>query len=113
MVEYKSELELSKLLKAVSDETRRSLLTRICQEGPCRVTDLAGYYKISLNAISKHLKVLEQVGLIQRKTVGREHWIEADLSKTESLQNWFGDLRSIWLQRMDQLENLFSNKLDK
>jgi predicted transcriptional regulator len=110
MVEYNSETALSDLLKAVSDNTRRSLLTRICQEGPCRVTDLARFYDISLNGISKHLKVLERSGLIQRKTVGREHWIEADLSKTESMQQWFTELQSIWLQRLEQLENLLGEK---
>lgn len=112
MVEYNSQTELSRLLKAVSDHTRRSLLTRICQEGPCRVTDLAGYYQMSLNGISKHLKVLENAGLIQRKTQGREHWIEADLSQTELLQDWFNELRSIWSQRLDHLATLVGDEND-
>ena len=52
MVEYANEESLTELLKAVSDPTRRSLLTLLCQEGPYRVTDLAGPYAMSLNAIS-------------------------------------------------------------
>jgi len=54
MVEYNEE-NLSETLKAISDTTRRSLLTQLCQQGPTRVTDLAGFYQMSLNAVSKHL----------------------------------------------------------
>ena len=112
MVEYKSDKNLSVILKAVSDDTRRSLLTRLCQEGPCRVTDLATYYKMSLNAVSKHLKVLENAGLAQRKTVGREHWISADLSKTEQIEDWFSQLKSIWLLRLENLESILGEDND-
>ena len=60
MVEYEDNKMLSELLKAISDSTRRSLLTRLCQQGPGRVTDLAKVYDMSLNAMSKHIKVLEK-----------------------------------------------------
>jgi DNA-binding transcriptional ArsR family regulator len=59
MVEYSKDKVLSELLKAMSDTTRRALLTQLCQQGPLRVTVLANYYAMSLNAISKHIKVLE------------------------------------------------------
>ena len=112
MVEYISEKNLSLILKAVSDETRRSLLTRLCQEGPCRVTDLAAFYKMSLNAISKHLKILENAGLASRQTIGREHWISADLSTTEEIENWFSQLKSIWLLRLENLESTLGEDND-
>ena len=63
MVEYKNDKALTQILKAVSDTTRRSLLTQLCQEGASRVTDLADRYDMSLNAISKHIKVLEKAGM--------------------------------------------------
>ena len=88
MVEYSNNDKLSILLKAVSDSTRRSLLTLLCQQGPTRVTDLANCYDMSLNAISKHIKVLEKSGLIIRRTIGRSHWIEADLSRTALMKDW-------------------------
>ena len=66
MVEYNDNEILSELLKAVSDTTRRSLLTRLCQQGPSRVTDIAKVYDMSLNAISKHIKVLEKAELVSR-----------------------------------------------
>lgn len=109
MVEYSDDETLSRLLKAVCDSTRRSLLTQLCQQGPTRVTDLASCYDMSLNAISKHIKVLEYSGLIVRKNIGRTHWIEADLQKTALMEEWLGSLRSIWQLRLDKLENILNN----
>ena len=106
MVEYKSDKIISALLKAVSDSTRRALLTQLCQQGPSRVTDLANVYDMSLNAISKHIKVLEKAGLVSRKTIGRSHWIEADLKQVAVIENWFSELKSIWALRLDKLDEL-------
>ena len=101
-----NEDNLSLLLKAVSDVTRRSLLTLLCQQGKTRVTDLARVYDLSLNAISKHIKVLEKAGLVQRETIGRTHWIAADLTQTAKIENWFRSLKSIWALRLDRLDEL-------
>lgn len=106
MVEYPDDKDLSNLLKAMSDTTRRSLLTQICQQGPSRVTDLANYYDMSLNAISKHIKVLEKTGLVTRKKVGRTHWIEADLKRVSVVENWFKELKSIWELRLNKLDEI-------
>ena len=111
MVEYDEEM-LTEILKCMSDVTRRSLLTRVCQEGPCRVTDLARYYDMSLNAVSKHIKLLERCGLVTRKTVGRVHWIEADLARIQIMENWFKELKSIWALRLDNFANLMETKDD-
>lgn len=105
-----SEQQLSEILKAVSDITRRSLLTSVVQEGPIRVTDLANQYDISLNAVSKHIKVLESAGLVTRKTVGRVHLIEANLGPVKEIDNWFEQLRSIWDLRLGQLEKILQEK---
>ena len=104
MVEYDE--KLSSLLKAVSDTTRRSLLTQLCQQGPSRVTDLAAFYDMSLNAISKHIKVLEKAELVSRKTIGRTHFIEANLEKISIFENWLKDLKSIWDIRLDKLNEI-------
>ena len=106
MVEYNDEEKLSRLLKAVSDSTRRALLTQLCQQGATRVTDLASHYEMSLNAISKHIKVLESVALVKRTTTGRTHLIAADLSQVEQMSDWFGSLKSIWVMSLDKLEHL-------
>lgn len=109
MVEYANDKNLSEMLKAVSDTTRRSLLTQLCQQGPSRVTDLADHYDMSLNAISKHIKVLEKAGLVTRKTIGRTHWIEANLTRISLAENWFKALKSIWELRLDKLDEIMKN----
>ena len=108
MVDKINDEKMSRLLKAVSDTTRRALLTRLCQQGATRVTDLATHYDMSLNAISKHIKVLEAAGLVNRTTIGRTHLIEADLSQVELMSDWFAGLKSIWALSLDRLENLFN-----
>ena len=108
MVEYDDDKILSALLKAVSDTTRRALLTQLCQQGPTRVTDLARVYDMSLNAISKHIKVLENAGLVTRKTIGRSHWIEADLEQVAVVDRWFSELKSVWALRLDKLDDLMA-----
>ena len=113
MVEYRDNDTLSRLLKAVSDSTRRALLTELCQQGASRVTDLANHYDMSLNAISKHIKVLEAAGLVGRELRGRTHWIEADLEQIELMSNWLGSLRSIWALRLDKFEKLLNSQLSK
>ena len=109
MVEYSNDKILTELFKAVSDTTRRSLLTQLCQQGASRVTDLADYYDISLNAISKHIKVLENAGLVARKTIGRTHLITANINRVRLAENWFKELKSIWEFRLDKLTELMKN----
>ncbi len=108
MVEYSSNEKLTKLLRAVGDSTRRALLTQLCQQGASRVTDLANHYDMSLNAISKHIKVLESAGLVTRKMRGRIHWIEADLSQIELMSNWLESLKSIWVLSLDKLDDVLN-----
>jgi len=109
MVEYINDELLSNMLKALSDSTRRALLTQLCQQGASRVTDLANYYDMSLNAISKHIKVLENAGLVKRTTMGRSHWIEARLEQIELMETWLDSLKSIWALRLDTLEQLLND----
>ena len=94
------------MLKAMSDSTRRNLLTQLCQNGP----DRAEMYDMSLNAISKHIKVLEKCHLVSRTPKGRTHWINADLNQVSLGENWLHSLKSIWALRLDQLEILLTNK---
>lgn len=94
---------LSKILKAASDPTRRAVLTLLAQGGPARVTDIAGHFAMSLNAVSKHIKVLEDAGLVSRVTTWREHLIAAELDALGGIDRWFAALRSIWDQRLETL----------
>lgn len=102
---------LSLTLKAAGDPTRRAILTHLAQEGPARVTDIAARFDMSLNAVSKHIMVLERAGLVSRRTKWREHLIEVNLAPLQQAFSWFQDLRSIWELRLDALEAHF--KKDK
>ncbi len=99
---------LSAILKAAGDPTRRAILTHLAQEGPARVTDIAARFDISLNAVSKHIMVLEKAGLVSRRTQWREHLIEVQLQPLDQAFRWFQDLRSIWDLRLDALETHFA-----
>lgn len=106
MVEYKTEQKLSEILKAASDPTRRAILTMLVQQGALRVTELAGHFDMSLNSISKHIKVLEKAELVSRKTMGRVHLIEAELQPIGEIEIWFKSLKSIWALRLESLDAL-------
>lgn len=106
MVEQDSSDPLSAILKAASDPTRRAILTLLVQEGPTNVTGLARHFDMSLNSVSKHIKVLERAGLVSRRTVWREHLIAPEMAALHQIDNWFGQLRSAWEMRLDRLEDI-------
>ena len=88
---------------ALADPTRRAILARLAS-GETSVTELAAPFKMTMPAVSKHLKVLERAGLITR---GREaQWrpcrLEADPLK--DVADWVGEYREHWEQRFDRLE---------
>ena len=111
MVERDSNPDLTAVLKAASDPTRRVILTLLAQQGPMRVTDLARRFEMSLNSVSKHIKTLESAGLVSRRTEWREHLIELKPDRMALIDQWFTELRSIWAMRLDALENLMTEEL--
>ena len=109
MVEHTTNT-LSETLKAVGDPTRRSILTTLIQQGPTRVTELAAMYDMSLNSVSKHIKVLEKANLVTRRTLGRVHLIEANMTPVDEVEDWFKILRSIWDIRLEALDKLVTKE---
>jgi len=106
MVERITSDALSDVLKAASDPTRRAILTLLAQNGPMRVTDIHAQFDMSLNSVSKHIKTLERAGLVARRTDWREHLIEVQMAPLTMIDDWFGDLRSIWDLRLSALDRL-------
>lgn len=104
MVERTKADPLGDILKAAADPTRRAILTLLAQEGPTRVTDIAQRFDMSLNAVSKHIKVLEAAGLVSRRTEWRAHLIEVQMEPLSFVDQWFAELRSIWALRLDALD---------
>ncbi|HXE13078.1 MAG TPA: metalloregulator ArsR/SmtB family transcription factor [Bryobacteraceae bacterium] len=94
---------LDAVFHAVADATRRSMLDRL-RNGALTVTELAGPYDMSLNAVSKHIKTLERAGLIRREIRGREHSCRLDAARLEEAMNWMSYYSEFWSERMDALE---------
>ncbi len=113
MVERESHIPLNDILKAASDPTRRTILTLLAQHGPLRVTQIAAQFEMSLNSVSKHIKVLENAGLVQRRTEWREHLIEVRMEPLQLIEAWFSELRSIWAIRLEALDDIITQGEDK
>ena len=86
---------LDLIFHALADRTRRSLLARLA-EGSQRVTDLADPFDMSLNAVSKHIRVLERAGLVVRKIDGRVHRCALGAAPLHEVTEWLDYYRSFW-----------------
>jgi DNA-binding transcriptional ArsR family regulator len=97
---------------ALSDPTRRAIVQRLAR-GPTRVTDLAAPFDMSLNAVSKHIKVLEAARLVRRTRQGREHTLELDLAPLAEITRWTSEIEMFWSSRLDRIEQFFTDKKRK
>jgi DNA-binding transcriptional ArsR family regulator len=111
MVEYQ-EASLDRTLAAIADLTRRRILTRLALGGT-RVTDLAEPFDISLNAVSKHLRVLERAGLLHREVRGREHRISLEARPLREAAEWIASYGAFWEQRLEALDRFLRSKKNK
>ena len=103
---------LSTVLGAVSHPSRRAILARLA-DGPARVTEIAEPFDMSLNAVSKHLKVLEGAGLVEREVQGRDHVIRFRGEPLRLVSQWVHEYEQFWTERLDRLENYFRDKKGK
>ena len=110
MAKREEAYDLTEIMKAASDPTRRAVLTLLAQEGPLRVTEIHRRFELSLNAISKHIKMLERAGLVRRRTEWREHLIDVNMEPLAEVDRWFASLRSIWDLRLDALNDLLNEE---
>lgn len=104
MVELTSP-SLDKVFHALGDATRRRMLRRLA-EGERTVSELAEPFDMSLAAASKHIKVLEKAGLVQREVRGRTHLCRLELGPLASVHEWLGFYESFWILRLDELDRL-------
>ncbi|MBK8583641.1 MAG: winged helix-turn-helix transcriptional regulator [Flavobacteriales bacterium] len=96
---------LDQTLLALADPTRRAILQRLSR-GEARVTEVAQPFKMSLNAVSKHILVLERAKLVKRRKVGREHFLSYRAQPLDAAAKWMDDTRTFWGSRLDALEHL-------
>ena len=96
-------MDLDDTLIALADETRRSILQRLSR-GEARVTEVAAPYPISLNSVSKHIRILERAGLVRRQVSGRDHFLSLEPKPLNELTEWMVKSRDFWSGRLDALE---------
>ena len=94
---------LDHTLMALADPTRRAILQRLSR-GEARVTELARPFPISLNSVSKHIRVLERARLVRRRRAGREHLLSFDPQPLDAAAAWIEAQRAFWSERLDALE---------
>jgi len=96
-------VSLDQTLTALADPTRRAILAQLAR-GETRVTSVAAPFTISLNSVSKHIRVLERAGLVRRRIAGREHFLSFDPAPMNEALTWMETHRRVWTQRLDALE---------
>jgi DNA-binding transcriptional ArsR family regulator len=108
MVEH-LQTTLGRVFSAVADPTRRAILASLAEK-PATITEIAEPFPVSLNAVSKHVMVLERAGLIHREIHGREHlcWLEPQPLREATV--WLDHYRQFWNVRLDALEKYVARK---
>ena len=104
--------DLDRVFDALADPTRRAILHTL-RAGPATVTQLADPFPVSLNAISKHVMVLERAGLIRREIRGREHHCALEAARFREAQAWLDRYTQFWESRLDALERHIARQRGK
>ena len=103
---------LSDILIAISHPTRRAIIGQLAS-GPARFLDVAKPFDTALNAVTKHLKLLERAGLIERRKQGREVFISFRGEPLREVAGWMNEYERFWNDRLDQFARHFADKKAK
>lgn len=116
MVEYKSGAKsalasgrLDAAFGAMADPTRRAILARLAL-ADARVTEIAGDFPVSLNAVSKHIKMLERAELVRRTVQGRDHILSLNAGAMADAAEWIEYYRQFWEDRLASLDVFVTKK---
>ena len=100
---------LDQVYAAIADPTRREILALLAA-GETNVGSLAERFPISLNGVSKHVKVLERAGLVERTVLGREHRLRLNPEPLREATMWLEHYRTFWEHRLGALEEFLLRK---
>src|ERR1700682_4512932 len=100
---------LTDVLNAISHPTRRAIIDRLAR-GPARFLEIAKPFDTALNSVTKHLKLLERAGLIERRKQGREVFISLRGEPLREVAGWVHHYERFWNEQLDQFEQYFKNK---
>ena len=103
---------LTQVLAAISHPTRRAIIGQLAK-GPARFLDIAEPFDTALNSVTKHLKMLERAGLIDRKRHGREVLISFRGEPLREIFGWIHEYERFWNERLDTFEKHFADKKSK
>ncbi len=95
--------QLSRIFRALADPTRRAILERLAQ-GEATVSELADPFDMTLPAVSKHLKVLEQAGLITRGRDAQWRPCRLEVAPLQDVDSWMAAYRHLWEESFDRLD---------
>jgi DNA-binding transcriptional ArsR family regulator len=98
---------LDAVFAALADPTRRAIVERL-SHSEARVTEVAEPFHISLNAVSKHIRVLEASGLIERHKRGRDHVLSINTGSLDEVNGWIERMRHYWEARLDAMERVLA-----
>jgi DNA-binding transcriptional ArsR family regulator len=101
---------MSNILTAISHPSRRAIIGRLARRGPARFSDVAEPFDVALNAITKHLKLLERAGLIERERRGREVLISLRPEPLRVVAKWVHFYERYWNGKLDVFEGYFKTK---
>ncbi|MGA7129208.1 MAG: metalloregulator ArsR/SmtB family transcription factor [Chthoniobacterales bacterium] len=90
---------------ALADPTRRAIVERLSRS-EARVTDLAEPFPMSLNAVSKHIRVLEASGVVERHRQGRDHILSINTRSLDEVLGWIERMRRYWEERLEAMERV-------
>jgi DNA-binding transcriptional ArsR family regulator len=100
-----SEHQLDRAFGALADPTRRAILARLTR-GDAGVLDVAGPFPMSQPAVTKHLRVLEEAGLISRHRLARRRMCHLEPRRLKQLSDWVGSYREFWEESFERLDEL-------
>lgn len=98
--------KVTAVFAALADPTRRRILERLFERGETRATDFAAPFRISIPAISRHLRVLERARLIERRRQGRLHLIRPRATGLQDAGRWMTHYAVAWDSAFDALDEL-------
>jgi DNA-binding transcriptional ArsR family regulator len=97
------------VFQAIADPTRRAIIGLLANNNTLTLNGVAENFEVSRPAISKHIKVLTQCGLVVIKQQGRERYCRVDFNRLKEVSDWVAQYRSFWMQKLDDLEAFLEN----
>ncbi len=101
--------QLTDVLSAISHPTRRAIVERLAS-GPARFLDIAEPFDVALNAVTKHLKLLERARLIEREKRGREVFISLRPEPLRMAADWIHGYQRFWNEKLDEFQGYFKKQ---